>query len=117
MEYQIEKNLTKVFSDLIKSLEERYSEDEIQKISEEAIELFDLNHNGKIEINEFNELMVFLIDEKGLSINDINYQVDKGSLYNKVRIISETNSFSNKVDFPVLKLISFRNLLLIILIF
>ena len=62
----------KGFSDLIKSLEEGYSEDEIQKISEEAIELFDLNHNGQIEINEFNELMVFLIDEKGLSLNDIN---------------------------------------------
>ena len=56
---------------LIKSLAEGHSDEEINKIAEEAIEKFDLNKNGQIEIDEFNQLMFFLINEKGLSINDI----------------------------------------------
>ena len=56
-------------ANLIKSLAEGQSEEEIQKITEEAIEKFDLNKNGKL--NEFNQLMIFLINEKGLSMDDI----------------------------------------------
>ena len=61
----------KGFSGLIKSLAEGQSEQEIKKIAEEAIEKFDLNKNGQIELDEFNQLMLFLINEKGLSIDDI----------------------------------------------
>ena len=34
--------------------------------------MFDLNQNGQIEIDEFNQLMFFLINEKGLCIDDLN---------------------------------------------
>ena len=61
----------KGFSDLIKSLAEGQTDDEIKKIAEEAIEKFDLNKNGKIELEEFKELILFLINEKGLSMDDI----------------------------------------------
>ncbi len=60
-----------VFKELIKSLAEGQSDEEIQKIVEEGIEKFDLNCNGKIEIEEFDQLMLFLINEKGLSLDDI----------------------------------------------
>ena len=46
------------------------NEKEIEKIAEEAIAMFDINKNGLIERNEFLSLMRFLIDEKGLSIDD-----------------------------------------------
>ncbi len=61
----------KGFSDLIKSLAEGQTDDEIKKIADEAIEKFDLNKNGTIELNEFYHLIEFLIIEKGLSIDDI----------------------------------------------
>ena len=61
----------KGFSGLIKALAEGQSDQEIKKIAEEAIEKFDLNKNGQIELDEFNQLMLFLINEKGLSIDDI----------------------------------------------
>ena len=61
----------KGFSDLIKSLAEGQTDDEIKKIAEEAIEKFDLNKNGQIEMNEFLNLMEFLIYDKGLSIDDL----------------------------------------------
>ena len=61
----------KGFNELVKSLAEGHSEEEIKKITEEAIDKFDLNHNGQIELDKFNQLMWFLIDEKGLSIDDI----------------------------------------------
>ena len=60
----------KGFSNLMESLSEGQSEEEIKKIAEEAIEKFDLNKNGQIELDEFNQLMYFLINEKGLSIDD-----------------------------------------------
>ena len=55
----------------MKSLAEGHSDEEIKQICDEAIDKFDLNHNGKIEIKEFNQLMYFLINEKGLSIHNI----------------------------------------------
>ena len=61
----------KGFSDLIKTLAEGQDEKEIRKISEEAIEKFDLNNNGQIEFEEFIQLMIFLINEKGLSLDDL----------------------------------------------
>ena len=62
----------KGFNELIKSLAEGQTDEEIQKIAEEAVERFDLNQNGQIEIDEFNQLMYFLINEKGLCIDDLN---------------------------------------------
>ena len=61
----------KRFSDLIKTLAEGQDEKEIKKIAEEAIEKFDLNQNGQIEFDEFIQLMLFLINEKGLSLDDL----------------------------------------------
>ena len=61
----------KVFKSLMKCLGEGdNNEKEIEKIAEEAIAMFDINKNGLIERNEFLSLMRFLIDEKGLSIDD-----------------------------------------------
>ena len=61
----------KGFADILKTLSEEQSEQEIQKIADEAIEKFDLNKNGQIELDEFIQLMLFLINEKGLSIDDL----------------------------------------------
>ena len=61
----------KGFSYLIKTLAEGQDEKEIKKISEEAIAKFDLNNNGQIEFEEFIQLMIFLINEKGLSLDDL----------------------------------------------
>ena len=60
----------KVLKSMIKTLAEDQSEEELDKIAEEATIKFDLNKNGIIEFNEFNNLVRFLIDEKGLSINE-----------------------------------------------
>ena len=60
----------KVFMKLIKTLGEGDYEKEFEKISLEAIKKFDINKNGYIEKNEFINLMRFLIDEKGLRIDD-----------------------------------------------
>jgi Ca2+-binding EF-hand superfamily protein len=58
----------KVFRDLIKSLGEDMSSNEVDKIAEDAISNFDLNQNGTIEFNEFCQLISFLINEKGLNL-------------------------------------------------
>ena len=69
----LEKNeFYKGFNELVKSLAEGHSDEDIKQICDEAIEKFDLNHNGQIEIEEFNQLMEFLINEKGLSIDDLS---------------------------------------------
>jgi len=60
----------KVVKSLIKSLSEDQTDEEIEEIAKESVEKFDLNKNGKIEFDEFRELVRFLIDEKGLSINN-----------------------------------------------
>ena len=54
---------------MIKSLYEDKTDEEIEEITKESIDKFDLNNNGKIEFDEFRELVNFLIDEKGLSID------------------------------------------------
>ena len=60
----------KVVKRLVESLAEGQTEEEINQITNDAVEKFDLNKNGKIEYNEFRELVIFLIEEKGLSINN-----------------------------------------------
>ena len=56
----------KGFKELIKLLGEEMSKEEIDNISEDAISNFDLNQNGKIEFDEFYQLISFLKNEKGL---------------------------------------------------
>ncbi len=60
----------KVVKRLVESLAEGQTDEEINQITNDAVEKFDLNKNGKIEYNEFRELVIFLIEEKGLSINN-----------------------------------------------
>ena len=60
----------KVFKNMVKQLSDNQTEEELDTIAQEAIVKFDLNKNGIIEYNEFQELVRFLIDEKGLSINN-----------------------------------------------
>ena len=60
----------KVVKRLVESLAEGQTEEEINQITNDAVEKFDLNKNGKIEYNEFRDLVIFLIEEKGLSINN-----------------------------------------------
>ncbi len=60
----------KVFKNMVKQLSDNQTEEELDSIAQEAIVKFDLNKNGIIEFNEFQELVRFLIDEKGLSINN-----------------------------------------------
>ena len=60
----------KVVKRLVESLAEGQTDEEINQITNDAVEKFDLNKNGKIEYNEFRDLVIFLIEEKGLSINN-----------------------------------------------
>ena len=61
---------SKVLKSMIEKLVDNQTDEEIEMITKEAKEKFDLNSNGTIEFSEFNELVRFLIDEKGLSINN-----------------------------------------------
>ena len=60
----------KVVKRLVESLAEGQTDEEINQITNDAVEKFDLNKNGKIEYNEFRDLVIFLIEEKGLSKNN-----------------------------------------------
>ena len=55
---------------MVKQLADDQTEEELDQITKEAIVKFDLNQNGTIEFEEFNDLVRFLIDEKGLSIDN-----------------------------------------------
>ena len=60
----------KVLKTMLKKLYEGQTEEELEQIAKEAIDKFDFNKNGIIEKNEFYQFMKFLIDEKGLSIDE-----------------------------------------------
>ena len=60
----------KVLRTMLKQLSEDQSDEEINQIASEAIEKFDLNKNGMIEIEEFKSFVKFLIEEKGLSVDE-----------------------------------------------
>ena len=68
--YLDKQEFVKVVKSMIKDLAEGQTDEEIEKIAIESIDRFDLNQNGKIEYDEFRELVKFLIDEKGLAINN-----------------------------------------------
>ena len=61
---------SKVLKSMIRKLADGQTEEELDLIEKEAVEKFDLNKNGIIEFGEFNDLVRFLIDEKGLSIDN-----------------------------------------------
>ena len=61
---------SKILKSLIRKLAYDQTEEELDAIEKEAVEKFDLNQNGIIEFGEFNDLVRFLIDEKGLSIEN-----------------------------------------------
>ena len=61
---------SKVLKSMIRKLAGGQTEEELDLIEKEAVEKFDLNKNGIIEFGEFNDLVRFLIDEKGLSIDN-----------------------------------------------
>lgn len=60
--------LAKGLEELITSLEPNMDVSKIQKLTDEVIQLFDLNKNGCIEIDEFDNLIKFLVEEKGLDL-------------------------------------------------
>ncbi len=61
------------FKELIKTLStESQSEEEIQNIAEEAVVQFDLDKNGELNLEEFADLIAFLINEKGLNLDKID---------------------------------------------
>ena len=60
----------KVLRTMINQLAGDQTEEELNQIAQEAIEKFDLNKNGIIEKEEFYQFVKFLIDEKGLSIDE-----------------------------------------------
>ena len=68
--YLDKQEFVKVVKSMIKDLAEGQTDEEIEEIAIESIDRFDLNQNGKIEYDEFRELVKFLIDEKGLAINN-----------------------------------------------
>lgn len=57
--------------ELIKSIEPDLDDETLEQIIGNAIEKFDLNQNGTIEIDEFDKLIQFLVEEKGLILNNI----------------------------------------------
>ena len=54
--------------ELICCLGDSLSQEKVDEIAEEAIINFDLDGNGKIDLQEFTNLINFFIEEKGLKI-------------------------------------------------
>lgn len=54
--------------ELICDLGDSLSQEKVDEIAEEAIINFDLDGNGKIDLQEFTNLINFFIEEKGLKI-------------------------------------------------
>ncbi len=56
------------FTDIINSLEVKLPEDEVESIVNEGIEIFDANDDGVLQLEEFEKMIRFLIEEKGLKL-------------------------------------------------
>ncbi len=54
------------FKDMIKLLGENLPESEMESIINEGIDIFDLNKDGVLQLDEFKKMLTFLIEEKGL---------------------------------------------------
>ena len=73
--YDIQKNkslditdLERLFLDVLINLGEENPEKRKYEIAKQSLHIFDKNKNGTIEFNEFLEIIIFLIDEKGYKI-------------------------------------------------
>jgi Ca2+-binding EF-hand superfamily protein len=56
------------FKEMTKLLGESVPEAELEAIVNEGIEIFDLNSDGVLQIEEFKKMLKFLIEEKGLKL-------------------------------------------------
>ena len=61
--------LCKGLGDVVRTLDPDMDNERVNLLTEEAISRFDFNTNGTLEINEFENLIQFLIEEKGLVLN------------------------------------------------
>ena len=73
--YDIKKNnslditdLERLFLDVLIYLGEESPEIRKYEVAKQGLNIFDKNKNGTIEFNEFLEIIVFLIEEKGYEI-------------------------------------------------
>ena len=73
--YDIKKNnsleitdLERLFLDVLIYLGEENPEIRKYEVAKQGLNIFDKNKNGTIEFNEFLEIIVFLIEEKGYEI-------------------------------------------------
>ena len=73
--YDIKKNnslditdLERLFLDVLIYLGEENPEIRKYEVAKQGLNIFDKNKNGTIEFNEFWEIIVFLIEEKGYEI-------------------------------------------------
>ena len=56
------------FRELLKWLDDESSDEEINKIVDEGMQQYDFNKNGLIELSEFTEVVIFLMNERGLNL-------------------------------------------------
>ncbi len=61
--------LCKGLGNVVRSLDPDMDNDRVNQLTDEAIKQFDCNTNGTIEINEFEAMVQFLVEEKGLEFN------------------------------------------------
>ena len=59
----------RIMVDVLKELGEDLPEKKHIEVAEEGFSRFDINENGKIEFNEFFDFILFLVSEKGYSLN------------------------------------------------
>ena len=59
----------KIMTDVLRELGEDLPEKKHIEVAEEGLEKFDLNKNGKIEFSEFFDFILFLVSEKGYSLD------------------------------------------------
>ena len=60
--------LNLVFKAILNQLGELYSDKNPEELAQEGMNYFDFNNNGKIEYNEFVQLINFLVNEKGFDL-------------------------------------------------
>ena len=59
----------RIMVDVLKELGEDLPEKKHIEVAEEGFSRFDINENGKIEFSEFFDFILFLVSEKGYSLN------------------------------------------------
>ena len=56
------------FRELLKWLNEESTDEKINQIVDEGMQQYDFNKNGLIELSEFTEVVIFLMNERGLNL-------------------------------------------------